>query len=71
MTSAAARVLEILELLQGSGARTVADLAEHFGVDERTVRRSVERIREMDIPVVSVRGRHGGYRLAPIYGCRH
>ena len=67
MTNAAARVLEILELLQGSGTRTVADLAVHLGVDERTVRRSVERMREIDMPVVSVRGRHGGYRLAPGY----
>lgn len=60
-------MLEILELLQGSGSRTVHELAEHFGVDERTIRRSIERMREMDIPVVSVRGRHGGYRLAPGY----
>jgi predicted DNA-binding transcriptional regulator YafY len=34
-------------------------------VDERTVRRYVDQLRDLDVPVRSVRGRHGGYRLAP------
>lgn len=59
-----ARVLTLLELLQGGGTRTVADLAQRLSVDERTVRRYVEHLRELDIPVDSVRGRYGGYRLA-------
>jgi predicted DNA-binding transcriptional regulator YafY len=54
----------LLELLQGGGTRTVADLAQRLAVDERTVRRYVEHLRELDIPVDSVRGRYGGYRLA-------
>jgi predicted DNA-binding transcriptional regulator YafY len=36
-------------------------------VDERTVRRYVAQLVEMQVPVESVRGRHGGYRLAPGY----
>jgi len=59
-----ARVLALLELLQGGGTRTVADLARRLSVDERTVRRYVEHLRELDIAVESVRGRYGGYRLA-------
>jgi len=59
-----ARVLTLLELLQGGGTRTVADLAQRLSVDERTVRRYVEHLRELDIAVDSVRGRYGGYRLA-------
>lgn len=62
-----ARVLALLELLQSGGLRTVADLADRLGVDERTVRRYVGHLLDLDIPVESVRGRYGGYRLAAGY----
>lgn len=62
-----ARVLALLELLQSGGTRTVGDLADRLGVDERTVRRYVAHLLELDIPVESVRGRYGGYRLGPGY----
>ncbi|MFF1821993.1 helix-turn-helix transcriptional regulator [Kribbella sp. NPDC058245] len=62
-----ARVLALLELLQGGGTRRVADLADRLGVDERTVRRYAEHLADLDIPVRSVRGRYGGYHLAPGY----
>lgn len=64
MARPTARVLTLLELLQGGGTRTIADLAHRLAVDERTVRRYVEHLRELGIPVDSVRGRYGGYRLA-------
>jgi predicted DNA-binding transcriptional regulator YafY len=57
-------VLTLLELLQSGGLRTAAELAQRLGVDERTVRRYVEHLLELEIPVESVRGRYGGYRLA-------
>jgi predicted DNA-binding transcriptional regulator YafY len=56
-----------LELLQSGGIRTVAELADRLGVDGRTVRRYVAHLIDLDVPVESVRGRHGGYRLAPGY----
>lgn len=62
-----ARVLTLLELLQSGGIRTVAELADRLGVDERTVRRYVEHLIDLDVPVESVRGRYGGYRLASGY----
>lgn len=62
-----ARVLALLELLQSGGTRTVGDLAGRLGVDERTVRRYVAHLLELDVPVESVRGRYGGYRLSPGY----
>ena len=65
MTRPTARVLALLEILQAGGTRTVAELADRLGVDERTVRRYVEHLIDLDIPVRSVRGRYGGYRLAP------
>jgi predicted DNA-binding transcriptional regulator YafY len=67
MTRPTSRVLALLELLQAGGTRRVGDLAERLGVDERTVRRYAEHLVELDIPVRSVRGRYGGYRLAPGY----
>lgn len=59
-----ARVLTLLELLQSGGIRTAAELADRLDVDERTVRRYVDHLVDLDVPVESVRGRHGGYRLA-------
>ncbi|MER6114756.1 YafY family protein [Streptomyces sp. NPDC001743] len=62
-----ARVLALLELLQSGGIRTVPELAGRLGVDERTVRRYAGHLIDLDVPVESVRGRYGGYRLAPGY----
>lgn len=67
MPRPAGRVLTLLELLQSGGTRTVAELADRLGVDGRTVRRYVDQLIELDIPVESVRGRYGGYRLGPGY----
>jgi predicted DNA-binding transcriptional regulator YafY len=67
MARPAARVLTLLELLQSGGVRTVAELAGRLGVDGRTVRRYVDHLLDLDVPVESVRGRYGGYRLAPGY----
>ncbi|MEV4622759.1 YafY family protein [Asanoa sp. NPDC049573] len=67
MTGPTGRVLTLLELLQSGGTRTVAELAERLGVDRRTVRRYVDQLVDLGVPVESVRGRYGGYRLGPGY----
>jgi predicted DNA-binding transcriptional regulator YafY len=67
VTRPTARVLALLEILQSGGTRTVADLAARLGVHERTLRRYVVHLGDLGIPVQSVRGRYGGYRLAPGY----
>lgn len=67
MSRPTARVLALLEILQAGGTRTVAELADRLGVDERTVRRYAGHLGELGIPVTSVRGRYGGYRLARGY----
>ena len=64
MARPTARVLSLLALLQSGGVRTVAELAERLEVDERTVRRYVQHLIDLEVPVESVRGRYGGYRLA-------
>ncbi|MDN5685665.1 MAG: WYL domain-containing protein [Brachybacterium sp.] len=65
MTDPTARALQLLEALQSAPVRTVSELVERLGVDERTVRRDVARLVDLGLPVESLRGRYGGYRLAP------
>jgi predicted DNA-binding transcriptional regulator YafY len=67
MSRPTSRVLALLEILQAGGTRRAGELAERLGVDERTVRRYAEHLVDLDIPVRSVRGRYGGYQLAPGY----
>ncbi|MEU6462594.1 YafY family protein [Streptomyces sp. NPDC046976] len=67
MSRPTGRVLTLLELLQSGGTRTVAELADRLGVEGRTVRRYVDQLIDLDVPVESVRGRYGGYRLASGY----
>ncbi|MGH3734183.1 MAG: helix-turn-helix transcriptional regulator [Micromonosporaceae bacterium] len=61
--SPTARALLTLELLQGSPGITADRLADKLGVSERAARRYVGILREAGIPVESVRGPYGGYRL--------
>ncbi|NJP92985.1 YafY family transcriptional regulator [Nonomuraea sp. FMUSA5-5] len=67
MSAPTGRVLTLLELLQSGGTRTMAELADRLGVEGRTVRRYVGQLIDLGIPVESVRGRYGGYRLARGY----
>jgi predicted DNA-binding transcriptional regulator YafY len=67
MAKPLARVLALLDILQAGGTRTRRELSGRLGVDERTVRRYVDHLLDLDVPVESVRGRYGGYRLAPGY----
>jgi len=62
-----ARVLALLGILQAGGTRTLAELSDRLDVDQRTIRRYIDHLLDIDVPVESVRGRYGGYRLAPGY----
>ena len=61
--SPTARALRALEILQTRPGVTANELAERLGVTERAARRYVGILREAGIPVESVRGPYGGYRL--------
>jgi predicted DNA-binding transcriptional regulator YafY len=63
----AERVLTVLEALQDRASLTGPELARRLGVDTRTVRRDVESLRALGIPVEAERGPAGGYRLRPGY----
>jgi len=62
-TSPTARALLTLELVQGSPGITADRLADKLGVSERAARRYVGILREAGIPIESVRGPYGGYRI--------
>jgi predicted DNA-binding transcriptional regulator YafY len=55
-------LLTVLELLQAR-RMTGAELAERLEVDRRTVRRYVQTLQGMGIPVEGERGRYGAYSL--------
>ncbi|WP_232666887.1 helix-turn-helix transcriptional regulator [Pseudonocardia sp. TRM90224] len=62
MLETSARLLKLLSLLQAHREWTGADLAERLGVTTRTVRRDVDRLRELGYPVHASRGT-AGYQL--------
>src|SRR5262249_10481022 len=61
--SPTARALLALELIQGSPGITADRLADKLGVSERAARRYVAILREAEVPIESVRGPYGGYRV--------
>lgn len=61
--SPTARALLALELVQATPSITAGRLADKLGVSERAARRYVSILREAGIPIESVRGPYGGYRL--------
>ena len=63
MLETSARLLRLLSLLQARRDWAGAELAERLGVSARTLRRDVERLRNLGYPVHATRGLAGGYRL--------
>ena len=61
--SPTARLLELLGLLQSRPVWSGPELARRLGVTERSIRRDVERLRELGYPVEASKGVGGGYRL--------
>lgn len=62
MLETSARLLRLLSLLQTHRDWSGAELADRLDVTTRTVRRDVERLRDLGYPVNAVRGT-AGYRL--------
>jgi predicted DNA-binding transcriptional regulator YafY len=63
MLQTSARLLRLLSLLQTHRDWTGPELARRLEVSARTVRRDVERLRELGYPVDAAPGIAGGYRL--------
>jgi predicted DNA-binding transcriptional regulator YafY len=63
MLQTSGRLLRLLSLLQARRDWSGAELADRLGVSPRTVRRDVDRLRDLGYPVHATRGVAGGYRL--------
>jgi predicted DNA-binding transcriptional regulator YafY len=68
MAETTARVLRLLGLLQSRPVWSGPELADRLGVTVRSVRRDVERLRDLGYPVRSAKGVGGGYQLGPGQG---
>lgn len=63
MSDARARLLSLLSLLQTPRLWPGSELAQRLRVSGRTVRRDIDRLRELGYPVHAEQGGVGGYRL--------
>ncbi|XVU28378.1 helix-turn-helix transcriptional regulator [Actinoplanes sp. CA-054009] len=63
MPTTSARLLALLSLLQSRRDWSGTLLADRLDVSLRTVRRDVDRLRELGYPIAAVKGPDGGYRL--------
>lgn len=68
MTETASRLLRLLSLLQRRPTWPGPELAAELGVDARTVRRDVSRLRDLGYEVSATSGTAGGYRLEVLGG---
>lgn len=57
------RLFTLVDLLRGQKQLTTQALAEHFGVSERTIRRDLARLQDLEIEVETLPGRGGGVTL--------
>ncbi len=64
MADTSARTLRLLALLQSRRYWPGAELALRLGVSPRTLRRDINRLRELGYPIQARRGMDGGYQLA-------
>src|SRR3954447_24900650 len=63
MVQTSARLLALLSLLQQRREWSGAELAGRLEVGPRTIRRDVEKLRELGYPIEAAPGIAGGYRL--------
>ena len=63
MPKTSARLLALLSLLQTRRDWSGTLLAERLDISLRTVRRDIDRLRELGYPIAAVKGPDGGYRL--------
>lgn len=63
MKETSGRLLRLLTLLQVRPSWSGSEIADRLGVTTRTVRRDMDKLRDLGYPVTAARGVAGGYRL--------
>ncbi|MCR8644990.1 YafY family transcriptional regulator [Paenibacillus sp. N1-5-1-14] len=57
------RLIQLIIIINAKKSFTVQELADEFGLSTRTITRDLQELSELGVPVYSVQGRGGGYRL--------
>ncbi|MEV6136695.1 WYL domain-containing protein [Nocardia sp. NPDC051990] len=63
MAKTSHRALRLLSLLGSDRRWPLRELATRLGASERTIRRDIETLRQLDYPIITVHGPDGGYQL--------
>lgn len=57
------RLIQLIMRINAKKSFTVPELADEFGLSTRTITRDLQELSELGVPIYSVQGRGGGYRL--------
>ncbi|MCH5584800.1 YafY family transcriptional regulator [Shimazuella sp. AN120528] len=57
------RLIQLIMLINAKKSFTVPELAAEFGLSTRTITRDLQELSQLGVPIYSVQGRGGGYRL--------
>lgn len=57
------RLIQLMMRINAKRSFTVRELADEFGLSTRTITRDLQELSELGVPVYSIQGRGGGYRL--------
>lgn len=57
------RLIQLIMRINAKQSFTVRELADEFGMSTRTITRDLQELSELGVPVYSIQGRGGGYKL--------
>ncbi|WP_068784235.1 helix-turn-helix transcriptional regulator [Paenibacillus phocaensis] len=57
------RLIQLMMRINAKRSFTVRELADEFGLSTRTITRDLQELSELGVPVYSIQGRGGGYKL--------
>ncbi|WP_433941401.1 helix-turn-helix transcriptional regulator [Paenibacillus lautus] len=57
------RLIQLMMMINAKKSFTVRELADEFGLSVRTISRDLDELSGLGVPIYSVQGRGGGYRL--------
>ncbi|WP_054027306.1 helix-turn-helix transcriptional regulator [Bacillus sp. FJAT-28004] len=57
------RLIKLIMMINARKSFTVQELADEFELSSRTITRDLQELSELGVPIYSVQGRGGGYRL--------